>query len=70
MERVHVSSSNIRSIGYDAEAQVLEIEFISSGVYQYSDVPEQVHERLMSARSKGSFFSANIRDRFQTRKIR
>lgn len=35
MERQYVSSSNIASIGYDPDNQVLEIEFLSGAVYQY-----------------------------------
>ena len=37
MERQYVSSSNIASIGYDPDNQVLEIEFLSGAVYQYCD---------------------------------
>ena len=40
MERQYVSSSNIASIGYDPDNQVLEIEFLSGAVYQYYDVPQ------------------------------
>lgn len=32
MERQYVSSSNIASIGYDPDNQVLEIEFLSGAV--------------------------------------
>lgn len=64
MERTPVSSSNIRSIGYDANMQILEIEFLSGRVYQYFGVPVEVYEGLMSAGSHGQFFSYNIRNVF------
>jgi len=70
MDRTRVSSNNIRSIGYDAKNQVLEVEFLNGGIYQYFQVPEQVRNRLMAASSKGRFFGANIRDKYRTRKIR
>lgn len=70
MDRVRVSSSNIRSVGYDGGTQTLEIEFVESGVYQYLNVPKTMHERFMAAPSKGRFFSANIKDKFRTRKVR
>lgn len=70
MERARVSSSNIRSIGYDAQGEVLEIEFDNSGLYQYFGVSQQLYERFMAASSKGKFFSAHIRDKFRTKKIR
>tara|TARA_B100000965_G_scaffold215949_2_gene180601 strand:+ start:8188 stop:8400 length:213 start_codon:yes stop_codon:yes gene_type:complete len=70
MERTRVSSSNIRSIGYDAQNEVLEVEFVNGGIYQYFGVPKNIYERLMAASSKGRFLSTHIRDRYRTRKIR
>lgn len=69
MERISVSSSNIRSIGYDAEKLLLEIEFHSKAVYQYSNVPILVFENLKSAISHGSYFSKNIKDVYTYRKV-
>jgi hypothetical protein len=48
-KRESVSSSNLASIGYDAENEILEIEFNHGGVYQYFDVPENVYVELMEA---------------------
>ena len=70
MERTRVSSSNIRSIGYDAQNEVLEVEFVNGGIYQYFGVPKNIYERLMAASSKARFLSTHIRDRYRTRKIR
>ena len=56
MDRVPVASTSIRSVGYDEGSQILEIEFKSGGVYQYLNVPEQVHSSLMNASSKGCYF--------------
>lgn len=61
MKRVSVQSSNISSLGYDPAASTLEIEFHHGGVYQYYGVPSQVHEGLMKAESKGSYFHHNIK---------
>lgn len=63
MERTPVTSSNIQSIGYDADAQILEIEFNNGGVYQYSGVPEYEHTGMMNAESHGKYFHANIKNR-------
>lgn len=62
MERTQVSSTNIVSVGYDAENQLLEVEFISGAVYQYSSVPPGHFEGIMAAESKGSYFNAQIRN--------
>jgi hypothetical protein len=61
MERIPVSSSSVVSIGYDAEIQVLEIEFQGSGTYQYQGVPQEVFDQLMSAPSKGVFVNKQIK---------
>lgn len=71
MERKSVSSSNLRSVGYDAETRTLEIEFHDGGVYQYSNVPESIYNGLMSAGSKGSYFDSHIKKGpYQYRKVR
>lgn len=64
MERIGVSSSNIRSLGYDADSSMLEVEFNSGAVYQYQGVPQGEYDAFMNAGSKGSYFHANIKNRF------
>ncbi len=70
MERTRVSSSNIRSIGYDVQDETLEVEFVNGGIYQYFGVPQPIYERFMAASSKGRFFSTHIRNKFRTNQIR
>lgn len=64
MERTHVSSSAISSIGYDERSSVLEVEFSSGAVYDYLNVPERVYRDLLKAPSIGSFVSRRVRDRY------
>jgi len=68
MERQSVSSSNLASIGYDADNEILEVEFNHGGVYQYFDVPQDVYQELMDASSHGVYFSANIRNDYEYEK--
>lgn len=70
MIRQSVSSSNIRSIGYDSKFQTLEIEFHSGGIYQYFNVPESIYNALMAASSHGSYFHRHIKNRYRCTKIR
>jgi hypothetical protein len=70
MNRQPVTSTNLRSVGYDSTSQILEIEFHSGGIYQYLNVPSNVYSSLLSAGSKGSYFHSFIKDRYQYRKIR
>lgn len=69
MDRENVTSSNISSIGYDAESQTLEIEFLNGAIYQYFDVPEQVHAELMAADSVGAFLARNIKGSFRYSRV-
>ena len=61
MERQHVSSSNLKSVGYDPETQTLEIEFLNGGLYKYFNVPESIYNGLMSASSHGSYFDQYVK---------
>lgn len=70
MVRQAVSSSNLRSVGYDSETSTLEVEFHNGGVYQYLGVPEHVYQGLLSAGSKGGYLNDRIKDRYRYRKIR
>ena len=70
MERKRVNASNIRSVGYDARQQILEIEFSSGAIVQYSDVSPEVHRRFMSSPSPGSFYQDQIDEHFPSKRIR
>jgi len=71
MDRASVTSSNIRSIGYDPQSKVLEVEFASGDIYQYFDIPKHLHEEFMRASSHGGFLNDNIvRYNYRYQKIR
>lgn len=69
MERTEVSSSAVRSIGYNAETQVLEVEYLGGGVYQYTNVPASEYEALMSSSSVGKYLQNNIKSAYSARKV-
>jgi hypothetical protein len=54
-------------VGY--EDNVLEIEFLDGGVYQYFDVPESIYTGLIQAESAGKYFWANIRGAFRYARV-
>jgi hypothetical protein len=64
LEREHVVSSSISSVGYDAERKTLEVEFTGGRVYRYYDIPAAVHSELLEASSIGGYFNTNIRPYF------
>lgn len=70
MERKKVSSSAIRSVGYDERNRVLEVEFNDGRVNQYAGVSPEVHRRLMSAPSIVSYFRDNVEESFAAKRIK
>jgi len=69
MQRESVDSSNIKSVGYDSEASILEVEFKRGAIYQYAGVPSSVYEELMSAKSAGKYFAAHIAKTYNYHKM-
>ena len=70
MERKKVSSSNLRSVGYDASAQTLEVELSDGSIWQYSKVPGEVHRRFMAAQSMVSYYRDNIEEEYPAHRTR
>jgi len=70
LTRTPVSSSNLKSVGYDQNTEILEVEFHSGGIYQYSNVPSSVHIALMSAGSVGSYFNQHVKNKYSFKQIR
>lgn len=65
MMRISVESSSLTSVGYDAQAGTLEVEFKRGGVYRYFDVPVGVFGALMAAHesgeSVGAYFDLHVK---------
>ena len=70
MRRLLVESSVMRSVGYDASRQILEIAFHSGRIYQYFDVPPEVYRGLLEAASKGRYFREHIRPVYRYERLR
>ena len=69
MNRQSVESSNLASIGYDAENEILEIEFNHGGIYQYFDVPFAVYDELIEADSHGQYLAQHIKGKYRYVKV-
>ena len=70
MDRKKVSSSGIRSVGYDAGSQTLEIELSDGTIWQYSKVPSEVQRRFMAAPTMISFYRDSIEDDYSRKRIK
>lgn len=69
MKRVPVSSSALRSVGYDARTWTLEVEFDSGEVYQYLHVEPGDVEALLAAESMGAYVNERIKPRYRYRYV-
>lgn len=70
MERKRVNASTIRSVGYDEGKQLLEIEFTSGSIMQYSGVSPEVYRQFMNAPSPGSYFQDKVDENYSSKRIR
>lgn len=69
MSRTSVISSNLRSVGYDPDRAVLQIEFHHGGIYDYYRVPWSAYAGLMDAESKGGYHANHIKLRYGYRRV-
>lgn len=64
-QKYRISSSNLKSVGYDQDLQRLEVGFHSGHVYSYENVPQGIYEKLKSygedQASAGQYFHDEIR---------
>jgi hypothetical protein len=70
MERKRINAANIRSVGYDSRNRLLEVEFSSGSIVQYSGVSEEVYRGLMNAPWPGSYFRDRIEEDFPAKRLR
>lgn len=69
LNRTPVISSNILSIGYDANSATLEVEFINNSIYHYFDVPQHIYSDFMAADSIGKYLAQNIKGVYNYEKV-
>lgn len=70
IDLIPVISSNVASIGYSSERQLLLVGFLDGSLYSYDDVPENVFRMFETAPSKGKFVWSNIRDQYNYQKVK
>jgi hypothetical protein len=66
MATVPIASTVLVTVDYDSRTQVLQLEFRDRTIYCYRAVPMEVHQALLRAPSKGTFFNRVIRGKFET----
>jgi hypothetical protein len=70
MHTAVVASTTLSTVAYDGIRNLLYLEFRGGSVYRYFGVPAVVHEALLAAPSKGSYFNQAIRGRYAYVRVR
>jgi hypothetical protein len=52
------------AIGYDEDAQTLEVVFNTGGIYRYTGVPPHVYAGLLQAASKGRYMQEQVLEHY------
>ena len=62
MKTINITnSSQVTSIGYDADRKIFEVIFKTGAVYHYFDVSPELWEQAQKADSIGKFVAAHIK---------
>ena len=69
VEMLPACSAMAAQVGYDYEREILQIEFNSGAVYQYSAVEPEVWEDLQETDSIGSFYNREIKGYYPSVKV-
>ena len=65
-----VLSTEIEWIGYEQKQNMLQVEFIAGGTYQYQNVPKRIYDAFLTAPSHCQYFESNIKGQYPYRKVR
>lgn len=60
-----VKSSNLDAVGYDEPTKTLHVRFKNGSRWEYTEVPVEEYQALMSADSIGSHYAKNIKKKYE-----
>ena len=65
MRRIYIDSSVFKSVGYDRDEKILELEFRDNGdIWQYHNFPQLAYKKFINSESRGNFFTKLIRNKY------
>ena len=70
MKRLEVNSSMIKSIGYEHQYLIMQVEFTNGTIFNYLGVSPSVFDELKYSDSIGKSFNSFIRGKYQAEKIK
>lgn len=69
IEMNFVSSSNVESVGYDEQNEIVYVRFLNETLYIYKGVPKHEYEALLTAASVGSYLHRNFKNVYPYERI-
>lgn len=73
IKTVKVESSHLYSVGYNPKKETMFITFHRGGIptstYSYRNIPEEIFQGLVTAKSKGKYFHEFIRGFYQYQRL-
>jgi len=58
-------SSVVSAIHYYPDKKLLRVIYVSGGVYDYKNVPENIYLAMKNAKSKGTYLNKRIKGRYE-----
>ena len=65
----HGGSSLLKESVYNTDDLTLVVTFLNGAKYLYTNIPHEVFSEFSTIESKGSYFSKNIKGKFDHKKI-
>lgn len=70
MKREPVESTAIKSIGYNEDKHILEVEILETGrIYKYFNVPLEEYMDFLDAKSLGEYYNRVIKENYEYREL-
>lgn len=66
---VSVSSSQIAQVGYNVASSKMRVLFNSGGLYEYSDVPQDVYSNIVNGVSPGGVFHSTVKGAYSFERL-
>ena len=70
VKMVSVKSSAMTAVGYEPDTRTLRIRFIQDADYDYSGVPPEVYQGMLSAESRGKYYHKHIKCKYRSKRVR
>jgi|ASRM01.1.fsa_nt_gi hypothetical protein len=69
MERTEVVAGDVAAIGYEPLDEILEIEFNNLCVFNFFEVPNNIHEEFITSEDHDHYFESFIENQYDSDRV-